>query len=142
LAYASKVVFMDTILVLDDDLANLQGIADVLRSEHYDVLTASTGFQAIETGQNCGPLSLFVADMDLPNSSGTEVGLTLLTLLYPTVPVLFISGTPMVWWARRDVFNFQHFPPASVDFLEKPFDVPQLLMKVRSLIGRKAQNPN
>jgi CheY-like chemotaxis protein len=44
--------FVDTILVLDDDLANLQGIADVLRSEHYAVLTASTGLQAIETGTN------------------------------------------------------------------------------------------
>ncbi len=53
---------MDTILILEDDAANLQGIADVFRSEHYSVLAASTGLQAIETIKACGPMSLFVAD--------------------------------------------------------------------------------
>jgi CheY-like chemotaxis protein len=126
---------MDTILVLDDDAANLEGIADVLRSEHYSVLAASTGLQAIETARTYSPMSLFLTDMDLSNSSGTEIALTLLTL-YPTLPVLFISGTPMLWWTSRDVFNFKQFARASVDFLEKPFNAFQLLMKVRNLIGR------
>ena len=59
---------MERILILDDDSANLQGIADVLRSEHYSVLAASTGLQAIETGKTCGPISLFLTDMDLMRS--------------------------------------------------------------------------
>jgi len=129
------VVFVDTILILDDDAANLQGIADVLRSEHYSVLAASTASQAIETGKTCGPMSLFVTDIDLPHSAGTDIALKLVAL-YPTLPVLFISGTPRVWWTHRDVSNFMRFPPTSVDFLEKPFSVSQLLIKVRNLVGR------
>ena len=126
---------MDTILLLEDDAANLQGIAEVLRSEQYSVLEASTGLQAFETGKDCGPISIFVTDMDLPHSSGTDIALKLVAL-YPSLPVLFISGTPMVWWTSHDVSNFKQFAPNRVDFIEKPFSVSLLLMRVRNLIGR------
>jgi two-component system, cell cycle sensor histidine kinase and response regulator CckA len=129
---------MESILVLDDDAANLQGIADVLRSEHYSVVEASTGLQAIENGKSCGPISLFVTDMDLPRSSGTDIALKLVAS-NPNLPVLFISGTPMGWWTSRDVSNFKRFPPNRVDFIEKPFSLSQLLAKVRNLIGRTSQ---
>src|SRR6266849_5636239 len=116
-------MLVDTILISDDDQANLQGIGGVLRSERYSVLEACNGFQAIEAGKTLGPISLFVTDMDLPRSSGTEIALGLVAL-YPNLPVLFISGTPRVWWTSRDVSNFKWFLPNSVDFIEKPFSAP------------------
>ena len=131
-------MLVDTILILDDDQANLQGIGGVLRSERYSVLEASNGFQAIEAAKTSGSISLFVTDMDLPCSSGTEIALGLVAL-YPNLPVLFISGTPRAWWTSRDVSNFKLFPPNSVDFIEKPFSGSQLLMKIRNLIRRASQ---
>ena len=125
---------MQRILILDDDPGNLQGIGAVVRFERYSVLEACNGFQAIEAPETCGPISLFITDMDLPRSSGTEIALKLVAL-YPNLPVLFISGTPRVWWSRRDVSNFKLFPPNSVDFIEKPFFVSQLLMRIRDLLG-------
>src|SRR5437764_415353 len=82
---------MERILILDDDPGNLQGIADVLRAEHYSVLAASTSLQALEMGKTCGSISLLVSDMDLPCSSGTETALNLVRL-FPNLPVLFISA--------------------------------------------------
>ena len=126
---------MNTILILEDDPANLQGIGGVLRYEEYSVLEASNGLQAIEKAKNSGPISLFVTDMDLPSASGTEIALELMAL-DPNLPVLFISGTPGMWWSNRDVSNFKLFRPGGVDFIEKPFSLSQLLIKVRSLIGK------
>ena len=126
---------MDTILVLDDDPANMHGIAEVLRSQDYSVQEASTDVQALETMGTCGPVSVLVTDMDLGHSSGMEVALKLVSS-YPNLPVLFISGTPMGWWTCRDVSNFKRFLPTSVDFIEKPFSVSQLLTRVRHLIER------
>jgi len=123
-----------TILILDDDAANLQGLGALLRYERYEVLEASTGAQAVELGTTRGPLALLVTDMDLPQSSGTEVALKLVSL-YSDLPVLLISGTPMAWWMTHDASNFKLFPPAGIAFLEKPFSVSQLLQNVRSLIG-------
>jgi CheY-like chemotaxis protein len=122
--------FVETILILDDDPENLQVIGDVLRSEHYFVLEASTGLQAIERAKHCGRLSLFVTEINR-----SDVAMKLFTL-YPNLPVLFLSGTPMVSWTSLDVSNFNRFPPPSIDLIEKPFSVSQLLMRVRSLIGR------
>ncbi len=127
---------MDTILILDDDAANLQGISALLRYEHYAVLEASTGSEAVELGTTRGPLALLVADMDLARSSGVEVALKLVAL-DSRLPVLLISGTPMVWWMSHDASNFKLFPPNGIEFLEKPFSVSQLLLKVRNLIGGK-----
>ena len=126
-------MFVDTILILDDDTANLQGIAGVLRSEPYSVLEASTGPEALEKAKTSGRVSLLVTDMDLPDSSGTDIALKLVGL-YPNLPVLFISGTPKLWWTRRDVSNFKQFWTNSVDFLEKPFSVSQLLVRIRNLL--------
>ena len=124
---------MDTILILDDDTANLQGIAGVLRSEPYSVLEASTGPEALEKAKTGGRISLLVTDMDLTDSCGTDIALKLVAL-YPNLPVLFISGTPKFWWTRRDVSNFKQFWTNSVDFLEKPFSVSQLLVRIRNLL--------
>ena len=126
---------MERILILDDDPGNLHGIADVLRSEQYCVLEASTDLKALEMGKTCGFMSLFVTDMDLPSSSGTDIALKLVAL-FPNLPVLFISGTPRAWWTSRDVSNFKLFPPISVDFIEKPFSVSELLIRVGKLIRR------
>src|SRR6267378_2855681 len=107
-------MLVDTILILDDDEANLQGIGGVLRSELYSVLEASNGFQAIEAAKTGGPISLFLTDMDLPSSLGTEIALKLVAV-YPNLPVLFISGTPKACWTNRDASNFERFPPNRVD---------------------------
>ena len=129
---------MDTILILEDNPANLHGIGSVLRCEHYSVLEASTGLQAIELAKNFGRMSLFITDMDLPYSSGIDIALKMVAL-YPNLPVLFISGIPMVWWTSHDTSNFKLLPQGQVDFLEKPFSVSQLLLKLRKLIGRTSQ---
>ena len=127
---------METILILDDDPATLQCLADVLRFEHYSVLEASAGLQALEIGRQCGPPSLFITDIELPDGSGIGIALKLVAL-YPELPVLVISGNPMDWWATSDVSNFSRFPPNNVDFLEKPFSASELKMRVRNLVARR-----
>ncbi len=131
-------LFVEPILILDDHAAILGCIGDMLRFENYSVLEASTGLQAIEISKKCGPLSLFVTDVSLPDGSGIDIALRLVAL-YPELPVLVISGNPMDWWASKDVSNFSRFPPNNVDFLEKPFSASELYMRVRNLIGRRSQ---
>ena len=130
---------MENVLILDDHPAILHGIAELLRFEHYSVLEASTGLQAIEIGRQCQPMSLLITDIELPDASGIDIALKLVAL-YPDLPVLVISGNPMDWWASKDVSNFSRFPANKVDFIEKPFSASELTMRVRNLIGRKRRN--
>jgi CheY-like chemotaxis protein len=128
-------VIVKNVLVLDDHPANLHGIADVLRSEDYSVLEAATGLQAIETGRQCWKLSLLVSDIELPDLSGTEVALALYQF-YPHLPILFMSGNAIADWRSQDRTNLRRFTADLVDFLEKPFSVSDLKMRVRGLVGR------
>jgi CheY-like chemotaxis protein len=127
-------VFVKNVLILDDHPATLHGIADVLRSEEdYSILEASTGLQAIETGRECGLLSLLVTDIELPDLFGTEVALALYRI-YPRLPILFISGNAIADWRIQDRANLKRFTADLVEFLEKPLSGAELKERVRKLI--------
>ncbi len=126
---------MKTILVLEDDPSNLQAFCAVLSSMGFRVLEATTGKEAIEiSNRQYEPIDLFVSDMSLPDLSGTDVALRLIQL-QPDLPILFLSGTPTDHWLASDRRNFCELPPASVDFLEKPFRPSALQAKVESLVN-------
>jgi two-component system cell cycle sensor histidine kinase/response regulator CckA len=128
---------VETILILEDDLAILKCMGDILRYEHYIVLETSTGLEALEVGKR-RPISLLVTDIELPDGSGIDVAVKLVAS-YRDLPVLVISGNPMAWWARKDLSSFSRFPPNKMRFLEKPFAASELIMRVRNLIGRRSQ---
>jgi CheY-like chemotaxis protein len=127
---------MKTVLVLEDDPSNMQAFSAVLWLFGYSVLEATTGKEAIEAGTCHRTIDLFLSDVDVPGASGTEVALEL-TKSHPTVPVLFVSGTPMYSWRRNDLDNFRQLPAELVDFIEKPCRLSAFLDKVGELIEKR-----
>ena len=127
---------MQTALVLEDDLSNLQIFSALLWSEGYKVLEASSGDEAIETGKcQHDKVDLLVSDVSVPKRSGTEVALELITS-HPAMVILFVSDTPIYGWTPSDMNNFRQLPPDHVDVLEKPFGATAFLNKIRQLIRR------
>ena len=127
---------MKTVLVLEDDPSNMRGFSALLSSIGYCVLEATTGKEGIETGNRQKCIDLFLSDVDVPGPSGTEVALELIKS-HPTMPVLFVSGTPMYSWRRNDVDNFRQLPSDQVDFLEKPCRLSLFVEKVAELIKKR-----
>jgi CheY-like chemotaxis protein len=127
---------MKTVLVLEDDPSNMQAFSAVLWLFGYSVLEATTGKEAIEAGNCHGSIDLFLSDVDIPGPSGTEVALELIKS-HPTIPVLFVSGTPMYSWRRNDLANFKQLPSELVDFIEKPCRLSAFLDKVGELIEKR-----
>src|SRR5258708_2784098 len=127
---------MKTVLVLEDDPSNMQAFRAVLWLFGYSVLEATTGKEAIEAGNCHGSIDLFLSDVDVPGPSGTEVALALIKL-HPTIPVLFVSGTPMYSWRRTDLDNFRQLPSELVDFIEKPCRLSAFMDKVGELIEKR-----
>lgn len=124
---------MATVLVLEDDPANMQIISALLWSAGFRVLEANSGHEAIENGKHHPDgIDLLISDISLPDRSGTEVALEL-TKSHPVIATLFISGTPMDGWARRDLDNVRRLD--RVDFLEKPFRPITLIETSQKLLG-------
>ena len=52
----------------------------------------------------------------------------------PDLLILFVSGTPMLYWTERDLRNFRQLQAGAVDFLEKPFHASTLETKIKDLL--------
>jgi two-component system, cell cycle sensor histidine kinase and response regulator CckA len=124
---------MRTVLVLEDDPSTMQVFSALLWSSGYKVLEATTGEEAVATGNyHSDNIELLISDLAVPKLSGTEVALELVKR-HPCISILFISGTPMDAWGESDLRNFKQLPTGRVDFLEKPFRASMLLDKVNKL---------
>ena len=125
-----------TILLVEDDPENRLVLGMVLRMDGYSVIDVATGSEAVVVCSGLTPtIDLLVADVALPDYSGTEIALSLMESR-PDVPVLFISGTPIKYWSSHDQTNVERLRPELVDFLEKPFFPADLLMAARKLLAK------
>lgn len=118
------------VLVAEDD-GRLAGMLEtLLRSDGYEVVIARDGQRALHLGLT-EPFDAVVLDRGLPAVDGLGV-LRGLRASGVTVPVLILSalGTAP---DRVDGLN-----AGAEDYLAKPFDIDELLARVRALIRRAA----
>ena len=117
------------ILVTEDEPRLLANLAKALREEGYAVDTASTGDDGLYKAQNYNYDAL-VLDVMLPGMDGWQV----LERLRKTMP------TPVLMLTARDApkDRVRGLDTGADDYLVKPFDLTELLARLRALIRRTA----
>jgi CheY-like chemotaxis protein len=103
-----------TVLVVDDDPAMLEVLTRILRREHYDLLTASDGAEALEKARSAADLALLVTDYDMPGLTGNELA-DRVRETYPDVKILFQSGFSDLLFTEEGTLG------DGIAFLRKPF---------------------
>jgi DNA-binding response OmpR family regulator len=123
---------MSRILVIEDDAAILRGLADSLRRESYEVLTAADGESGCRMAMEKHP-DLLILDLMLPKLSGYEVCRQMRAKGLAT-PILMLT-------ARGDEGDrVLGLDLGADDYVTKPFSLRELLARVRALL-RRAQPP-
>jgi CheY-like chemotaxis protein len=117
------------ILVLDDDRSVRASLVKVLEMEHYDVLEASTGVDAIDIFRSC-PVDLVVLDVNLAEENGWVVfeAMKKLNRFLPTV----ITTTE---FDQRE----KAMAAGAEALIEKPMDVPVFLRIVQDLLNEPSE---
>jgi len=121
---------MTKVLVVEDDPGILRTVADNLRFEQYEVITATDGESAYRTQQQEQP-DLIVLDLMLPRMSGFEL-CKRLRADDVQVPVLMLTAR------GEEADRVRGLDTGGDDYVTKPFSVPELMARVRALLRRAA----
>lgn len=120
------------ILVVDDTVANLRLLVNLLVERGYKVRPASNGAMALSAAQT-EPPDLILLDIIMPNMDGYEVCEQLkANERTGNIPVIFIS-------AISEVFDkVKAFEIGGVDYITKPFQVEEVLARVETHLAMRS----
>ena len=120
------------VLVVEDEPDLLGSLSKALREDGYAVDTAPDGEEGLYKAENCD-YDAIVLDLMLPGIDGWE----LLRRLRKTkkTPVLLLTARDTV----RD--RVRGLDTGADDYLIKPFELEELLARLRALIRRSASQP-
>jgi len=121
----------ETILVVEDELAELRLVQRMLESMGYRVIAHADPTEALRAVREAGgPLDLVITDVVMPRMDGRELR-DALCGLRPALKCLFMSGYPANILARDGA------PAERVDYLQKPFTREELGEKVRRILDAR-----
>ncbi|MBU3015549.1 response regulator transcription factor [Poseidonibacter lekithochrous] len=117
------------ILLLEDDEILAQTMVQILEQEKYEVTLVNDGEEVLEyTYENKFDLYLF--DINVPLLNGLET-LKLLRQADDSTPTFFIT-------ANRDTqTTLEGFDCGCDDYIKKPFDLDELLARIKAILKRK-----
>ncbi len=118
-----------TVLVVDDDALIRSFEAELLSTEGYKVLQAESAAEALRLA-GTETIHLLLTDFQMPDVDGLELTQRLRSV-QPETPVLMVSGS--LGLNDNRIENLARF-----ELLTKPFELDELLHKVRSLIQAEA----
>lgn len=112
------------VLIADDTPASLALLAGVLEPRGYEILTATTGREALQLAARACP-DLVLLDVVMPGHDGFHVCRELKAAEETRdVPVIFITS-------RRDTESVvRGFRLGAVDYIEKPFQAEEVVTRV------------
>lgn len=117
-----------TVLLVEDDRDVRAALAIVLADEGFQVLAAPNGFDALSSLEGHRP-DVIVLDWMMPVVDGARFVQALRTEYNLTTPVLVITAGRV---RREEALSI-----GADDLLEKPFDLHELVARIRALVSRE-----
>lgn len=121
----------ETVLLVEDDPAIIKMCQMILEKLGYQVLTTGAPVEASRLAKDhAGEIHLLITDVVMPGMNGRELA-NQLRALFPDIKILFMSGYTANVLAHRDVLE------KGENFIQKPFSIKDLAVKVRKILGEK-----
>lgn len=122
----NKILFVED----EEDLTLI--VADTLRGQGYEVIKAADGIEGLEKFKT-EAADIVVADVMMPKMDGFTMAKEI-RKLSPTVPLLFLT-------AKSTIDDVEEgFEIGANDYLKKPFELRELIVRIKSLLRRYNTN--
>ena len=123
-------VIDQTILIIEDEESIADILSYALRKEGFRVHSAATGLAGLRLFEGIDP-DVVILDLMLPDMTGFEICKKL--TVSSTVPILMLT-------ARNDIVDkILGLELGADDYMTKPFDVREVIARVRVLLRRRQQ---
>lgn len=123
---SNKILFVED----EEDLTLI--VADTLRGQGYEVITAADGISGLERFKTDGA-DIVVADVMMPKMDGFSMAKEI-RKLSPAVPLLFLT-------AKSTIDDVEEgFEIGANDYLKKPFELRELIVRINALLRRQGSN--
>ncbi len=123
---SNKILFVED----EEDLTLI--VADTLRGQGYDVVTAANGIEGLEKYKS-ESADIVVADVMMPIMDGFSMGKEI-RKISSTVPLLFLTAKSTI----EDVE--EGFDVGANDYIKKPFELRELIVRIKALLRRYGGN--
>ena len=125
----TEALLMPRLMVVDDD-PEVVTLLELAFQEHYEVVSAQDGLEAIERVANCQP-DILLIDIMMPKMNGFQLCQALRrTVPYRTAPILFLTAKS----GRKDR---EYANRCGADaYILKPFDVKKLYELIESIVAK------
>jgi DNA-binding response OmpR family regulator len=118
------------ILVIEDDEIVARTIVRSLRGEQYRITVANSGVEGIKIARRLNP-DLVLLDVIMPGMDGYTVCREMRAdPLTSEVPILFLTAKV------KDEDRITGFTAGADDYLCKPFNIDELILRVRAILRR------
>ena len=114
------------ILIVEDDLNTLEGLAEILTQENFQVVKAKNAKEGMEA-LNQGNINVVLIDYLIPDEDGLEISKKILKQ-YPEVGIIMMTAFGSVKNAV-DAMKLGIY-----DYLTKPIDIDELMIIIRRVI--------
>jgi nitrogen-specific signal transduction histidine kinase len=132
MAQAPGAAWTGTVLIVDDEVQLLKGVATAIQSMGFKTLTAREGIEAVQLfQQHQKEVRLVICDLTLPGMDGWKI-LTVLRKLAPGIPVILTSG-----YDESRVMGGYH-PELPQLFLSKPYELEMLRDAVSHVMANRS----
>lgn len=120
------------ILFVEDEKDLTLIVADTLREQGYDIITAADGIEGLEKFK-AEAADIVVADVMMPKMDGFTMAKEI-RKLSPTVPLLFLT-------AKSTIDDVEEgFEIGANDYLKKPFELRELIVRIKALLRQHTPN--
>lgn len=123
---SNKILFVED----EEDLTLI--VADTLRGQGYDVVTAANGIEGLEKYKS-ESADIVVADVMMPIMDGFSMRKEI-RKISSTVPLLFLTAKSTI----EDVE--EGFDVGANDYIKKPFELRELIVRIKALLRRYGGN--
>lgn len=119
---------MSKIMIVDDDDYIRELVGTLLKNEGFNVIEAVNGREALDKLCDVNP-ELCIVDVMMPKMDGFEL-CKYIRRYYENMPILMLT-------AKSEISQkIKGFEQGTDDYLTKPFEPPELILRVKALLRR------